>query len=76
MPAVVGETIVPNKTGSSYQFVKTIGFIEYSRTGGNVITANFKRVRAERSSILYLKNQYFKDGDSVVGSATIPDGAQ
>jgi hypothetical protein len=75
MPAVVGETIVPGKTGSSYQFVKTIGFIDYSRAGGNVITANFKRVRTG-GSILYLKNQYFKDGDSVVGSATIPAGAQ
>ncbi len=75
MPAVVGETIVPDKTGSSYQFVKTLGFLDYSRAGGNVITANFKRVRTGAST-LYIKNQYFKDGNNDVGSATIPAGAQ
>lgn len=70
MPAVIGKTIVPNKSGSSYQFVKTIGFIEYSRTGGNVITANFKRVRTG-STTLYFKNQYFKSGENTVGSVSI-----
>ena len=75
MPAVIGETIVPDKSGSSYQFVKTIGFLDYSRTGGNVITANFKRVRTGAST-LYIKNKYFKDGNNEVGTASIPAGAQ
>lgn len=70
MPAVIGETIVPNKSGSSYQFVKTVSFLDYSRAGGNVITANFKRVRTG-STTLYFKNQYFKSGENTVGSVSI-----
>ena len=70
MPAVIGETIVPDKSGSSYQFVKTVSFLDYSRAGGNIITANFKRVRTGPTT-LYFKNQYFKSGENTVGSVSI-----
>ena len=70
MPAVVGETIVPGKTGSSYQFVKTVRYLDYVASGGNVITANFKRVRTGATT-LYFTNKYFKDGDNTYGQATV-----
>ena len=70
MPAVVGPTIVPNKTGNSYQFVKTVRYLDYAASGGNVITANFKRVRTGATT-LYFKNKYFKSGTNDYGSVAV-----
>lgn len=65
MPAQVGETIIPGKSGSSYQFIKSVKYTEYSAANGNVITANFKRVRTGAST-LYFQNEYFQTtGNSV-----------
>ncbi|MBQ9878066.1 MAG: hypothetical protein IJM29_04075 [Bacteroidales bacterium] len=72
MTAVIGPTIVAGKSGQSYQFVKTISYLDYQREGGNVIICRFERVKANDNSVLYFKNQYFQN----VGSVNIPAGAQ
>ena len=59
MPAVIGPSIVPDKNGSnSYQFIKTVSYLEYTADGGNVVTCNFRRVKAGGTT-LYFSNKYF-----------------
>lgn len=70
MPAIIGESIVANKTDNSYQFVKTLNYLDYVESGGNVVTCKFRRVRTGTSATtLYFKNKYYQS----VGSVAIPN---
>ncbi|MBO4844350.1 MAG: hypothetical protein J5490_07185 [Bacteroidales bacterium] len=67
MPAKVGPSIVPGNTNTSYQFVKTVSYLEYNPAAGgsNVVTCEFKRVRNDATR-LYFYNQYFAATDNYV----------
>ena len=56
MPAKVGTSIVTGNTDSSYQFVKSVSYAEYTRN--HVIPCVFKRI-SEGETKLYMVNEYF-----------------
>lgn len=75
MPAKVGSSIVPGQTNTSYQFVKSVSYLE-TETGAHdgytdtrTLVCRFKRI-STGSTRLYFKNPYFYDTDTVpVGSS-------
>lgn len=64
MPAVIGDSIIPGKTDNSYQFVKTLGYNEYTELGGKVV-CHFKKIKAD-PTILYFSNKYFVTNNNYV----------
>ena len=64
MPTNVGPTITGG-TGTSFQFVKTISYTEYSASTTNVFPIEFKRVKTG-ATVLYYKNKFFKEENNSV----------
>lgn len=70
MPAKVGTSIVSGNTNTSYQFVKSVSYLEYAGEGGsNVLKCEFKRI-STGATTLYFKNKYFNSTNA--GSVAIP----
>ena len=68
MPANIGPTIVANRTGTSFQFVKSISYKEYTETAGGSFSFEFKRIKTG-STVLYYTSEFFK---TTGNSVTIP----
>lgn len=67
LPVSPGETIIPNQTGSSYQFVKTISYADYTAAySGNVstFTCEFKSIIGDSGSDVYVANRFFAIGST------------
>ena len=67
LPVEPGETIVPGESGSSFQFIKTVSYSDYtSAYSGNVssFTCEFKSIIAESDSYVYVANKYFSTGST------------
>ena len=65
MPAVIGPSIVPNNTNTSYQFVKTISYLDYQ--SNTTFVAKFKRINTGTGSTrLYFRNKYFQTTNNYV----------
>lgn len=65
LPVEPGETIVAGRTGSSFQFVKTISYSDYTGAySGNVstFTCQFKSIVADSGSDVYVANPFFATG--------------
>lgn len=67
MPSVVGPSIITGNSNTSYQFVKTVGYLQYNpeQGGSNVVTCQFKRIRSGATR-LYLSNKYFLDENNYI----------
>lgn len=71
MPAKVGSSIVPGQTNTSYQFVKSVSYLE-TETGAHdgytdtkTLVCRFKRISTGPTR-LYFKNQYFATQNNYV----------
>lgn len=67
LPVEPGETIVAGSSGKSFQFVKTISYVDYTRgyTGGvSRFTCEFKSIIPVSDSDIYVANQYFATGST------------
>ena len=67
MPSVVAPSIITGNTNTSYQFVKTVGYLQYNpeQGGSNVVTCQFKRIRSGATR-LYLTNKYFTNENNYI----------
>lgn len=65
LPVEPGETIVAGRSGSSFHFVKTISYSDYtSAYSDNVstFTCQFKSIVADSGSAVYVANKFFETG--------------
>ena len=65
MPTNIGPTIATGSTGTSFQFVKTISYTEYSASTDNIFPIEFKRIKTG-STVLYYKSRFFKNQNNYV----------
>lgn len=67
LPVEPGETIIPGQSGSSFQFVKTVSYADYTAGySGNVssFTCEFKSIIGESDSDVYVANPFFATGST------------
>jgi hypothetical protein len=67
LPVEPGATIIPNQDGSSYQFVKTISYSDYTAAySGNYssFTCEFKSIIGDSGSDVYVANRFFATGST------------
>lgn len=67
MPVNVGPTIVTGRSGTSYQFNKSISWSEYRDNTSKVFAFEFKRIKTGATA-LYYSNQYFNKGNTNIGA--------
>ncbi|MBR4233861.1 MAG: hypothetical protein IKR96_04960 [Bacteroidales bacterium] len=67
LPVEPGETIIPGQSGSSFQFVKTVSYADYTAGYSDNVssfTCEFKSIIGESDSDVYVANPFFATGST------------
>lgn len=77
MPVKVGETIDPNRSGSSFGYEKVLSYDDYkaitTENGKKEITCYFLTNKEESASTIYVYNKYFELGEVAFTNITMKE---